>query len=92
MENNDKLRTFDKITKEMLETYSKKNHDYGDSFGETFKKFGLISAVIRISDKVNRLVSLSTKDAKVDESLEDTLLDLASYSVMTLIELKSDER
>lgn len=92
MENNDKLRTFDKITKEMLEMYSKKNHDYGDSFGETFKKLGLISAVTRISDKVNRLVSLSTKDAKVDESLEDTLLDLASYSVMTLIELRSDER
>lgn len=72
--------------------YSKKNRDYGDSFGETFKKFGLISAVIRISDKVNRLVSLSTKDAEVDESIEDTLLDLASYSVMTLIELRSDER
>ena len=72
--------------------YSRKNHDYGDSFGETFKKLGLISAVTRISDKVNRLVSLSTKDAKVDESLEDTLLDLASYSVMTLIELRSDER
>lgn len=72
--------------------YTRKNHDYGDSFGETFKKLGLISAVTRISDKVNRLVSLSTKDAKVDESLEDTLLDLASYSVMTLIELRSDER
>lgn len=92
MKNKNKTETFEDITREMVEMYSRKNHDYGDSFGETFKKLGLISAVTRISDKVNRLVSLSTKDAKVDESLEDTLLDLASYSVMTLIELRSDER
>lgn len=92
MKNKNKTETFEDITKEMIEMYTRKNHDYGDSFGETFKKLGLISAVTRISDKVNRLVSLSTKDAKVDESLEDTLLDLASYSVMTLIELRSDER
>ena len=92
MKNKNKTETFEDITREMVEMYKIKNHDYGDSFGETFKKLGLISAVTRISDKVNRLVSLSTKDAKVDESLEDTLLDLASYSVMTLIELRSDER
>ena len=86
-----KVDDFEEITKEMIKLYEKKNHDYGDSFGETYRKLGIISAVTRISDKVNRLISLSTKDAKIDESLEDTLLDLASYSVMTLIELRSDD-
>ena len=37
--------------------YREKNQDYGDSFGETFQKLGLISAVTRITDKTNRLQS-----------------------------------
>lgn len=68
--------------------YKAKNHDYGDSFGETFKKLGLVSAVTRISDKTNRLQSLCTKEQKVnDESIKDTLIDLANYAIMTIIEL-----
>lgn len=86
----DKITTFENITKEMVEMYKKKNHDYGDSFGETFRKLGVISAVTRISDKTNRLISLSAKEAKVDESIEDTLLDLASYAVMMLIEIRNE--
>jgi len=42
-----------------------------------------------MSDKMNRIISLTTKkNQKVnDESIADTLMDLASYSIMTLIEL-----
>ena len=42
-----------------------------------------------MSDKMNRIISLTTKEnQKVnDESIADTLMDLASYSIMTLIEL-----
>ena len=76
--------------------YARKNSDYGNSFGETFEKLGVISAITRISDKYNRLVSLCTKpeeERKVkDESIEDTLLDLANYAIMTVIEMrKKDE-
>nr|WP_081466694.1 DUF1599 domain-containing protein [Peptoanaerobacter stomatis] len=71
--------------------YRAKNNDYGDSFGETFKKLGLISAVTRISDKTNRLQSLCVNKQQVkDESIKDTLMDLANYAIMTLIELEED--
>ncbi len=71
------------------EIYRRKNADYGDSFGETFRKLGIISAVTRITDKVNRLQSLCVHKAQVhDESVRDTLLDLANYSIMSVIELE----
>jgi len=77
------------ICKKMNDLYIVKNHDYGDSFGETFNKLGVISAVTRITDKVNRLQSICTKEQQVsDETLEDTLLDAANYCIMTLIELE----
>lgn len=79
------------ICEQLNRIYRDKNHDYGDSFGETYKKLGIISAVTRITDKVNRLQSLCTKENKVkDESIIDTLKDLANYAIMTLVELDSD--
>lgn len=77
------------ICQKLNSIYKAKNHDYGDSFGDTFKKLGIISAVTRLSDKMNRLMSLAvTHDAQVkDERIEDTLLDMANYAIMTLIEL-----
>ena len=69
--------------------YERKNHDYGNSFSDTFEKLGAVSAVTRMYDKMNRIVSLvSTKEQKVnDESLRDTLIDIANYAVMTIMEL-----
>lgn len=79
------------ICKQLNQIYRDKNHDYGDSFGETFKKLGIISAVTRITDKVNRLQSLCTKEQKVeDESIRDTLMDLANYAIMTIIEIEGE--
>lgn len=83
------------LCEKLNKTYENKNSDYGDSFGETFNKLGIISAVTRISDKYNRLVSLCTKseeERKVkDESIIDTLLDMANYCMMTVIELEKDK-
>ena len=79
------------ICKELNDIYTAKNHDYGDSFADTFKTLGPVSAVTRITDKCNRLQSLVTKpkdNQKVNESIEDTLMDLANYAIMTLMELK----
>lgn len=75
------------ICNQLNKIYEKKNHDYGDSFGNTYEKLGIISAVTRITDKYNRLCSLATKEAEVeDETIEDTLMDMANYCIMTLIE------
>ncbi|MBY6846702.1 DUF1599 domain-containing protein [Clostridium botulinum] len=85
----EKYQKHNKICEELNKIYKNKNHDYGDSFGETYNKLGIISAVTRITDKVNRLQSLAIKEQKVkDESIKDTLKDLANYSIMTLIELE----
>ena len=81
------------IAKALNQLYDSKGHDYGDSFGETYQKLGIISALTRISDKYNRLISLATKpeeERKVkDESIQDTLLDLSNYCIMTVIEMEA---
>lgn len=85
------IEQFKQIAKEISELYEKKNTAYGNSFGDTYKKLGIISAVTRISDKYNRLCNLATNPDidSLDESIEDTLKDLAAYAVMTLIELQN---
>lgn len=86
---------FNDITEEMNALYERKNHDYGNSFSETFRKLGIISAATRMLDKMNRIVSLVTKDQQKvnDESLRDTLIDIANYAVMTIMEIdKKKER
>lgn len=52
--------------------------------------FGIISALTRMSDKWNRIKSLAqgAKNDVSDESLEDTLMDLANYCIMTVMELR----
>ena len=75
-----------------LNTYIAKNIDYGDSFAELYQKFGLLSTVIRLNDKIKRLESLVDGEGEVkDESVEDTLEDLINYAVMTLIEIKKGD-
>ena len=87
-----KIALHKQITEELNRIYESKNHDYGDSFQEAYREFGLISAVIRITDKVNRLKSLCTKGQLVaDESIKDTLMDCANYCIMTLIALEESE-
>lgn len=88
-----KRATHMKVCSELTDTYIKKNHDYGDAFAVTYDKLGIISAVTRITDKTNRLVSLCTKEQRVaDETLEDTLLDLANYAIMTVMEMRKGQK
>lgn len=80
---------FRDITNSMIQTYQAKNQDYGNSFEKSLYKFGLVASIIRLSDKMNRIESLSQTKARVkDESIEDTLLDLANYAIMTVIWLR----
>ena len=82
---------FKEITIEMLELYKRKNTDYGSSVSDTYRDFGLVSFLVRIQDKLNRLKTLSKQESLVkDEKIEDTLIDLANYSILALIELKLD--
>ena len=67
----------------MTRLYSKKNHDYGNSFEKGMTDIGIMYGVGRLYDKMNRIVTLSKTEAEIkDESIQDTLLDLACYAVM----------
>lgn len=86
----DNVEQFMNITNNMVKTYAAKNHDYGNSFDNSLNKFGLIASIVRMNDKMNRLETLASKRAEVkDESVEDTLLDLANYAVMTVMWLRN---
>ena len=86
----DKVEAFTSIVKEMTELYAKKNHDYGNSFDEGCDKIGTGYPLGRLLDKMNRLIACMGKEdeMQINESIEDTLKDLACYSVMTLSYLK----
>lgn len=82
------------IITEMIDLHHKKNADYGNSFDKSLDEDGLLVAKIRIGDKVNRFLTLTSKktqEAKVsDESIEDTLIDLANYCLMTIVWMKNN--
>jgi hypothetical protein len=71
------------VQQEALELFTRKNADYGDSFAT----FGPIGVIVRMQDKINRLVSVSKKEVSFvkDESLRDTLVDLHNYSAMAIM-------
>lgn len=94
-----KVEKFNNITNDMCELYEYKNERYGDSFSKSYEEYGLTMLCIRLDDKLRRLKSLNKMkqdyDAGIidefevgDESIVDTLIDLANYSVMGLIEIK----
>lgn len=79
-----KIELHEEMLLELHKVYIAKNKDYGDSFTKSLNKRGLIAAIVRMEDKMERLDSLKDKDiGEVDESLLDTALDLANYAVMT---------
>lgn len=88
----EKRERFDALCIRITNLYFHKSHDYGDSFGRQWKDFGILSAVIRMSDKLNRIKTLIHGERWVEgESMTDTLLDLASYALMSVIELENDQ-
>ena len=75
------------ICQELTETYEKKNADYGNSFENSLDKHGMIAGIVRMDDKMSRLISLNSKNEQqvMDESMRDTLMDLANYAIMSVM-------
>ena len=83
----------EKLHQELLDyihkLYITKNKDYGSSTHDTYTKYGFTSFLVRLEDKLNRVRVISQNEASVsDEKLEDTLLDLANYAILAVMELK----
>ena len=85
---------FDEIVEEMKDIHKKKNADYGNNFHKRFEKWGFLTALLRLSDKMERLENIYEKgDIQVkDESVYDTLIDLANYAVMTAVEIRNNNK
>ena len=81
------------ICDEINELYAKKNHDYGDSFAQSFREEGMAMVRIRLGDKFNRLKALTRggEQKVADESIRDTLMDLANYAIMTVLEMEGEK-
>ncbi len=76
------------------EIYKKKNADYGDSFHLSYEEEGMAMPRIRLTDKLNRFKALTRtgKQNVKDESMIDTLIDLANYALMTVLEIEEDRK
>lgn len=72
-----------KIQLEAKELFKKKNKDYGDAFAT----YGPIGVIVRIGDKIQRLLSIEKSGITLvnDEGLRDTLIDLHNYSAMAIM-------
>lgn len=76
------------ICLELNKIYEAKNTDYGDVFSKIRKELGDWVILVRLSDKLERLKTLLGKreESRVNESIDDTLKDLANYAIMELVE------
>ena len=75
---------------EITELNTRKDRDYDRAFDKSLDEFGLVSAAIRLQDKLNRIKSFAKTGSLLvtDESAEDSLIDLANYALKTIIAIR----
>ena len=90
----DKVQAHKEICEGLNGLYARKNHDYGDSFTEMFEECGMMYSYMHLKEKLNRIKTLALVDDPLvaSESIEDSLMDLANYAIMTVIEIKRTEQ
>jgi hypothetical protein len=88
------LKRFEELLELMLQTTKSKNADYAspnDAF-RNFRDFGALGILVRMSDKFARLKTalLEKREFKVNERIQDTILDLAVYAIILIIFLEEE--
>ena len=85
----DRVQQYEKVHKEAMEIFKKKNSDYGDSFAN----YGPVGVIVRMGDKINRLANITKSGVTLvnDESIRDTLIDLHNYAAMAVMLLDETE-
>jgi len=88
LNNNDFLKEFKEIQNSAIDLARIKNNDYGSSFIVD----GYEGVLIRMTDKINRIRTLSsgTKKEVSDENLKDTIMDLQNYCIIAIICLNNN--
>ena len=87
-------RAFKSIQHDQYALFCKKQKDYGsfnitqggDMNNEDDKRFAITGLIIRMNDKMNRLVNLIRKQlAPENESIEDAFQDISIYGIISKI-------
>lgn len=82
-ERNPEVDQHKELLDELNDLYARKNQDYGNGFDESLDEDGLLVLKIRLGDKFKRFSQLINNEQMVnDESMRDTLIDLANYALM----------
>lgn len=82
---------FNKIIIDMAILHDKKNQDYGNAFGQLFNEYGLNLSIMHLHEKLNRIKSVHKNNSANNESIKDSLIDMANYAIMTIVELNNQE-
>jgi len=82
------LEHFKALQEQCFEIFEAKNNDYGDSFRES----GLVGLIVRMHDKLARILNVSKTQITLVESeqLRDTLIDLANYALLAVMVLDEE--
>lgn len=82
---------FKEITDEILTVLEERNKRYGDN---NLLSYGLMGLVIRISDKISRIINQISDDSLTDEEknsiIQDQLIDISGYSINGLRLMKEN--
>ena len=79
---------FKKIMQELIEIRTKKNNDYGDGFLYTYQKYGNKAVFFDLLRKWQRIENILFNETEIkvtDETLQDTLGDLAIMAVNAMV-------
>ena len=84
------VQKFVEKCKIMADIYEQKNKKYGNSFSKTYQEYGKPVLCIRLEDKLSRIkqLLLNGQEGTADESVTDTLIDMANYAIMAVMELE----
>ena len=94
------MTNFDQVLAELKAMHDRKQTDYGrtsDPFAnvrasEDFGIAGWIGAMTRANDKMRRLQKFAAEGNLANESVEDSLIDLAVYAIIGLILFREQKR
>lgn len=76
------MKTFREIATEQIDTYEKKNTDYGDAAESLYREHGMTYFIIMLKQKLLRAESLCKQQSVNFESLEDSFRDMSNYALM----------
>lgn len=80
---------FKDVTDDLLDLYTRKSGDYGDTSEKMAAKYGEMYWTMMIQQKVLRIEALDAKGGGSNcEEIEDSYRDIANYAILALINHK----